>query len=135
MNGSIGWSFDVGLGLSQANGAYLVAGNASNSGSPINFNVSFTLGNGFQAVGTIGFLQALLTEPNEANPSAHTGVTGNIGVMLGGTSGTALNGGALINPSEIAGLTATPNFWPADTICLATGFRFAISAERARCLY
>ncbi len=78
INGTIGWSFDLGLGLSQANGPYLVAGNASNNGSPVNFNVSFTLGNNFQAVGTMGFLEALLTEPNEPNPAAHTGVTGNI---------------------------------------------------------
>ena len=111
INGTIGWSFDLGLGLSQANGPYLVAGNASNNGSPVNFNVSFTLGNNFQAVGTMGFLEALLTEPNEPNPAAHTGVTGNIGVVLtGATGGTALNGGMQINPSDISKLSAGPNF-------------------------
>ena len=110
VNATIAWSVDVGLGFT-ATAAYLVAGASANGGEPINFNVGFTLGNGFQAVGTMGFLQALLTEPNETNASAHTGVTGNIGVTISGaTGGTALNGGVQINPADIANLTASPDF-------------------------
>ncbi|HTP91121.1 MAG TPA: calcium-binding protein, partial [Xanthobacteraceae bacterium] len=107
---SIGWTFDVGLGMT-ATTAYLVAGSSATKGSPVNFDVSFYLANGFQAVGSIAFLQALLTEPNESNPSSHTGIFGTIGVGIGGaTGGTALNGGTQIQFSDISNLTATPNF-------------------------
>ena len=107
---SVGWSFDVGLGMTTSS-AYLVAGNSQDNGSPINFNVKFYLDNGFQAVGTIGFLQALLTEPNKSDPSAHTGLFGSIGIAVSGaTGGTALNGGAKVLVSDIPSLSVTPNF-------------------------
>ena len=45
-----------------------VTGNAGNNGSPLNLNVSYTLGDGFGALGIMGFLEALLTEKAWAEP-------------------------------------------------------------------
>ena len=110
---SIGWSVTLGLGMttaSGADGAYLVAGNGANQGSPVNFSVGFTLGDGFQATGTMGFFQALVTEQplTQQNPT-HTGVTGSIGLNLtGGTAGGALNSGTKISLIQMGSLSATP---------------------------
>jgi Ca2+-binding RTX toxin-like protein len=121
---SVGWTLQVGLGMISQSGppnpanAYLVLGGsggpASIANNPtnaaFNFNVDLYLNNGFQAVGKIGPLEAVLTEPNEPSPGQHTGLQGNVGVAISGGSGTALNGGVEAGPSDLSGLTITPTF-------------------------
>ena len=138
LNATIGWTFNLGLGFgSAANSVYLVSGaSAADKTSPLNFNVTFNLGDGFQAVGTMGFMQALLTEPSVLKPgdppgkpgtiptaADHTGVYGGIGVTLGGmTGGSALDGGSMINVADITKLTATPDFSLATKSALHLAF-------------
>ncbi len=108
INGSLDWTFDFGVGFS-ANNAYVVTGNGSNNGSPLNLkNVGFTLGDGFGALGTMGFLEALVTE--KAGPN-HTGLTGTVSLAVGGSgAGAALNGGTRIDSSNAGSVTVTPTF-------------------------
>ena len=107
INGSLGWTFDFGVGFS-ANNAYVVTGNSGNNGSPLNLTVGYTLGDGFGALGTMGFLEALLTEKAGAN---HTGLTGTIGLAVGGSgASSALNGGTKIDSSNAGSVTLTPKF-------------------------
>lgn len=107
INGSVTWTFNFGIGFTASN-AYVVSGDPSNNGSPLNLNVGFTLGDGFGAIGKMGFLEALLTE--KAGPN-HTGLTGKIGLALGGAgSGAALNHGTEIDGSNAGSVTVTPTF-------------------------
>ncbi|MBC9882178.1 LEPR-XLL domain-containing protein, partial [Bradyrhizobium sp. INPA01-394B] len=107
INGSVAWTFNFGIGF-KANTTYLVSGDPSNNGSPLNLNVSYTLGDGFGAIGKMGFLEALLTEKSGPN---HTGLSGSIGLALGGSgSMAALNHGTEIDGSNAATVTVTPTF-------------------------
>ena len=107
----------------------VVAGDKQNDGRAINFQVGFTLANRFQAVGTMGFLQALITEPTESNPADHTGVTGNVSVALtGGAAGGALNGGMQLNTSALSALTPTPNM----SLTMLSALQLAFGADFQR---
>ena len=120
------WALSLGLGMSTSSGAYLVAGDKQNDGRAINFQVGFTLANRFQAVGTMGFLQALITEPTESNPADDTGVTGNVSVALtGGAAGGALNGGMQLNTSALSALTPTPNM----SLTMLSALQLAFGAD------
>ena len=113
VNASVGFTINLGVGMT-ASDHYLVSGSSANSGSPINFDVKLYLGSAdkpFQAVGTIGFLQALLTEPASADPNTHTGLFGGVGLSLTGVNdGTALNGGVEVLPSHIGNIGAKPTY-------------------------
>ena len=80
----VGWTLDFGFGV-DATGAYLVTDGAGKDQASI--ALSATLSPGFNAVGTIGFLQALLTEPD--GDVQHTGLSGTIGVQIAASSGGA----------------------------------------------
>ena len=112
LNASVDFTLNVGVEMT-ASDFYLVSGVGSQTGSPVNFGVSFYLGNDqkvTQAVATIGLVQAVLTEPIEATPDQHTGLFGNIGVNLGVNDGTSLGGGVKILPAHIGSFDPTPTF-------------------------
>ena len=118
---SVSWTLQVGLGMIADGGtpdAYLAFGGtggpASSTNNPnnaaFNVNVDLYLSNGFQAVGKIGPLEAVLTEPTKSSPSQHTGLSGNIGIAITGGSGTALNGGVEATFSDLSSLSVDPTF-------------------------
>ena len=107
INGSLGWTFNIGFGFS-ASDAYVVTGNGANNGSPLNLHVGYALGDGFGALGTMGFLEALVTEKTGAD---HTNVNGYIHLAVGGSgAGGALDGGTKINSATAGTVTLTPTF-------------------------
>jgi Ca2+-binding RTX toxin-like protein len=107
INGTIGWTFNFGLGLT-ASTAYAVIA----PGATLGLNVSYTLSQNFTAVGKMGFLEALLIEKPSDATHPDTGVTGSIGVGFGTSTnqGTALGGGVMVAIGDLATLSPTPTF-------------------------
>ena len=123
INGTIGWTFDFGFGFNSSN-AYTVV-SPGNGGSTLALNLSYTLGPTFTALGTMGFLEALITEhPLDAQHTADTGLSGSIGIALGssGNEGAALNGGTKLALGDIGSITASPTFSLAAHSDLALAF-------------
>jgi Ca2+-binding RTX toxin-like protein len=116
IDGSIGWRFNFGFGLTtagEAGPAYIVF-NSDSSPPPgygagtLGLNLGFTLGSNFTALAEMGFLQALITEKPTGQ---HTGMSGSIGVALGSSSNQhALSGGAQLALADLDSITADPTF-------------------------